>query len=131
MNLEVFVDELGAAGVVGVDAADAGGGEVDEVGAFGFEEGADGGLVEEVQLGAGAEDQFAVAVKAADESGAYEAVVAGYEGSVQNPPLYLTVGSAWVQPGFRWVQAPGMFVLNHGVVGFESLKKFFMVRRRT
>ena len=85
MNLEVFVDELGAAGVVGVDAADAGGGEVDEVGAFGFEEGADGGLVEEVQLGAGAEDQFAVAVKAADESGAYEAVVAGDENSVQNP----------------------------------------------
>ena len=98
MNLQIFIDELGAAGVVGVDPADTGGGEVDEAGAFGFEEGADGGLVEEVELGARAEDQV-MALEAADKSGAYEAVVASDEDWVQKPLFYPTgrFGSCWVR----------------------------------
>ena len=48
---EVLVDELGREGVVGVDSADLGGGQVDLVRSLGFHEFPDGRLVEEVELG--------------------------------------------------------------------------------
>jgi len=47
---EVVGEEFGWVGVVGVDAADFGGGENDDFGAVGLEEGEDGGLVFEVEL---------------------------------------------------------------------------------
>jgi hypothetical protein len=50
---EVFVDEVGAVGVVGVDAADAGGGDENVVGLFGLEEVEGGALVEEIEFLAG------------------------------------------------------------------------------
>jgi hypothetical protein len=53
---QVLVDEFRRVGVVGVDAANLGGGEVDLVGLFGFEKGAHGGLIGEVEFGVGAGD---------------------------------------------------------------------------
>ena len=59
LNHEVLVDEFGRVGVVGMNAAYLGGGQVDLVRLFSLEEGAHGGLVGQVQLGMGAgEDAF-------------------------------------------------------------------------
>jgi len=75
----VLVDEFGRVGVVGVDAADLGGGEVDLAGLLGFEEGAHGGLVGEVELGVGAGDDvgLALAVEDTDDGGPDHAAMAG------------------------------------------------------
>ena len=56
LDHQVLVDEVGRVGVVGVDTAYLGGGQVDLVWAFGFEEGSDGGLVGQVKLGVGTGD---------------------------------------------------------------------------
>ena len=58
---EVFVDEVGAVGVVGINAADPGGGDEDVVGLFGLKEVEGGALVEEIEVFTGAGDQVAVA----------------------------------------------------------------------
>ncbi len=58
---EVVVDELRRVGVVGVDAADAGGGQQDVVGLFFSEEAGDGGLVTQLQFSVGTYDQVGVA----------------------------------------------------------------------
>jgi hypothetical protein len=58
---EVLVEEFGWVGVVGVDAADLGGGQVDLGRALFGEEGLDGGLVGQVQFGVGAGDEMGVA----------------------------------------------------------------------
>jgi hypothetical protein len=54
LDRQVVADELGRVAVVGEDAADLGRGEEDVVGLFCGEEGFDGGLVGEVELGVGA-----------------------------------------------------------------------------
>ena len=57
---EVFVDEVGAVGVVGVNAADFCGGHEDVVGFLGFEEVEGGTLVQEIQLLMGAGDKVGI-----------------------------------------------------------------------
>lgn len=57
LDLEVDGDEVGWVGVVGVDAADFGGGEDDVVWGVGGEEGIDGGLGSEVEFGVGEEEE--------------------------------------------------------------------------
>ncbi len=83
---QILVNELCRIGVVGVNATDLGGGQVDLIGFFGFEEGAHGGLVGEVQLGVGAGDdvgdelpRFArndIFLQMADDGGTHHAPVA-------------------------------------------------------
>jgi hypothetical protein len=79
LDEEVVVDEVGGVGAVGEDAADAGGGEEDVVGALTVEEAFDVGLALEVELGVGAEEEVVVAerLQAAVDRRAGEALVAG------------------------------------------------------
>lgn len=81
LDLEVDRDEFGRVGVVGVDAADLGGGEDDVAGAVAGEEVVDGGLAGEVEVGVGAEEEVVEAEGAelVDDGGADEAAVAGDE----------------------------------------------------
>jgi hypothetical protein len=79
LDHQVLVDELGAQGVVGVDAADPGRRDEDEVGLFPGEKGLRGGLVQQVQFRAGAGEDVAVAglLQAPDQRGTDHAAVAG------------------------------------------------------
>ena len=61
LDQKVLEDELGRVGVVGVDAADLGGGKVDVLGPLFGKEGAHGALVGEVELLPGAKKQVAAA----------------------------------------------------------------------
>ena len=76
---EVVVEEVGWVGVVGVDAADAGGGEDHHCGPVLVEEGVGGGLVEEVEFGVGAGEDVgeAFGLEASVDGAADEAGVAG------------------------------------------------------
>ena len=76
---QVFVDELRRVGVVGVDAADLGSGEVDLFGLFGSKEGVDGSLVGQIKLGVGAGDDVLApgGLELADDGRADHATVAG------------------------------------------------------
>ena len=75
----ILIDEFGRVGVVGVDTADLGGGKIDLVGLLGFEEGAHGGLVGEVEFGVGAGDDVGLALRVedADDGRADHAAMAG------------------------------------------------------
>ena len=81
LHHQVVVDEVGRVDVVGVDAADAGGSQVDLVGALGGKEGAHGGLVGQVQLGVGAGEnvagRLALREQGAHDGRADHAAVAG------------------------------------------------------
>lgn len=81
LDLEVDGDEIGGVGLVGVDAADLCGGEDDVLGLLRGEEGVDGGLGGEVELGVTAEEEIGVAEggELADDGGADEATVACHE----------------------------------------------------
>lgn len=81
LDLEVDGDEIGRVGLVRVDAADLRGGEDDEPGLVRGEEGVDGGLGGEIELGVGAEEEVGVAEggEPADDGGADEAAVSGHE----------------------------------------------------
>lgn len=57
LDHQIFVDKLRRVGVVGMDAADSGRGEIDLVGLFFFEEFLDSGLVGEIELAVGACDE--------------------------------------------------------------------------
>src|ERR1041384_6884945 len=61
---QVLVDELRRVGVVREDPADFGGGEQDDLGLLAAEEFAHGGAVREVELGVGAGNEAAVALRA-------------------------------------------------------------------
>ena len=76
---EVVVEEVGWVGVVGVDAADACGGEDHHCGLVFVEVGVGGGLVEEVEVGVGAGEDVreAFGLEAAVDGAADEAGVAG------------------------------------------------------
>ncbi len=78
LHHQVLVDELGRVGVVGVDAADFGGGQVHLGGLFLCKEGLHGGLVGQVQLRMGAGDKVGLALllKGADDGAADHAAVA-------------------------------------------------------
>lgn len=78
LDHEVFVDEFGGVGVVGVDAADFGCGEVDLIGFFLGEEGANGSLIGEIELGMGTRNDIGVALglELADDGGADHATMA-------------------------------------------------------
>jgi hypothetical protein len=52
LDLEVFVEELGRAGVVGENASDFSGSNEDVIGLLRFVEALDGGGIEEVEFGA-------------------------------------------------------------------------------
>ena len=56
LHHEVLIDEFGWVRVVGVNAAHLRSGQIDQIGLFSFEEGANGGLVGQVQLGMGTGD---------------------------------------------------------------------------
>ena len=58
LHHQVLVDEVGRVGVVGMNAADFGSGQVDLVGFFLGEEGLHCGLVRQVELGMGAGDDL-------------------------------------------------------------------------
>jgi len=97
LNHQVVVEEFGPVGVVGVDAADFGGGEEDVVGLLLGEEVVDGGLVAQVEFAAGTEQQVGVATggELAYEGGTDEAVVAG------DVDFGLKVHGDWVGGGCR------------------------------
>jgi hypothetical protein len=81
LHHQVVVDEVSRIGVVGMDATDLGGGQVDLAGALFGKEGLHGGLVAQVELGMGAgEDVFRVDTllgQAAHDGAADHAAVAG------------------------------------------------------
>uniref|UniRef100_A0A8R7R825 Uncharacterized protein n=1 Tax=Triticum urartu TaxID=4572 RepID=A0A8R7R825_TRIUA len=81
LDLEVGGDEVGGEGGVGVDAADLGGGEHDVAGPLGGEEGLDGGLAGEVELGVRADDHVGEAEReeAAQDGRAHQPAVARHE----------------------------------------------------
>ena len=60
--IKVLVDEFGRVGVVGVNAAYLGCGQIDLRGFFFLEKGAHGGLAGQVQLGMGAGDHVRLAL---------------------------------------------------------------------
>lgn len=78
LDHEVFVDEFGGIGVVGMDATNFGCGEVDLIGFFLGEKGADGGLIGEIELGMGTRDDIGVSLglELADDGGADHATMA-------------------------------------------------------
>ena len=63
LHHQVFVDELAALDVVGVDAADFGGGEKHDVRAFRGEEAGRRRLIEEIKFSVGAQHQVFIAVR--------------------------------------------------------------------
>lgn len=79
LDSEVFVNEVGAVGVVGVNAADFCGGHEDVVGFLGFEEVEYGALIKKVELLPCAGDEVGIAARlqAAHDGGADHAAVAG------------------------------------------------------
>ena len=79
LDHQVLVDEFGGVGVVGVDAADLGGSEIDLVDALALEKGADGGLVGQIKFGVGAGDQVGVTLglQCPNDGGANHAAMAG------------------------------------------------------
>ena len=79
LHRQVFVNELPAIDVVGVNAADLGGGEEHAVRAFGSEETGSGGLIEQIEFGVTAQQQVLIALSAqdADQGGADQATMTG------------------------------------------------------
>ena len=79
LNGEILVDEVGAVGVVGMDAADTGGGHEDVVGLFGLEEVEGGALVEQVELLPGTNKEIGVAgrLQAAQDGRTHHTAMAG------------------------------------------------------
>jgi hypothetical protein len=63
LHHQVLVDEFGRVGVIGVDATYLGSGQVNLIGLFGFEEGAHGSLVGQVEFGVGAGDDVGLALR--------------------------------------------------------------------
>ncbi len=61
LDHQVLIDEIGRVGIVGVDAADPGGGQIDLVDGLVGEEAVDRGLVEEVELGMAGGEEVTVA----------------------------------------------------------------------
>ena len=75
---EIVADEFGRIFVVGVDAADLGGGEEDVVGLLLLEEGVHLCLIGQIQFGMGASEQVGVTLRreVAHQGGTHQAAVA-------------------------------------------------------
>ena len=129
LHHQVLVDEFGRVGVVGVDAAHLGGGQVDLVGLLRREEGAHGSLVGKVQFRMGAGDdalgRVALGQQLAHDGRADHAAMAGHvdlvhggvrhEGSARRagPVGGASVGSG----GWEFVLALGAGRLPQGLTG--------------
>ena len=93
LDHQVVVDEVGRVGVVGVDATDLGGSEVDLIGPLGFKERAHGGLLGQVQfrMGAGHDALIPLLLQATHDCGTDHPSVTG------NVDLRLWIHD-WLQP---------------------------------
>ena len=63
LDHQVFVNEVGGKGIVGVNAADFGGSQDNDIGAFGLQEIPDTPLIGQVQLGMRAGDDVRLAAR--------------------------------------------------------------------
>jgi hypothetical protein len=114
LDHQVLVDELGRVAVVGVNAADFGGGQVNLVGAFLGKEGIDGRLIGEVEFGVAAgEDLGRGARVAGGRAARWRIAQLPHDGRTDHAAM-----AGDVDPGFRHAGDPS-FVMVEGLEAGE------------